>query len=106
VTPTVIWLTIGGLAVGTIVIKAFAPVALGGRELPRQANAVIALLAPALLAALVMAQTITAEGGGLALDQARIAGVAAAALALAARAPLLAVVAIAAAATALVRMLA
>jgi branched-subunit amino acid transport protein len=106
VTPTVVWLTIAGLAVGTVAIKAFGPVTLGGRELPRRANAVIALLAPALLAALVMAQTITAEGGGLALDQARIAGVAAAALAIAARAPLLAVVAVAAVATAMVRMLA
>jgi hypothetical protein len=105
-TPTVIWMTIGGLAIGTVAIKAFGPIALGGRELPRQANAVIALLAPALLAALVMAQTIAGEDGGLALDHARIAGVAAAALALAARAPLLIVVGLAAAATALVRMLA
>lgn len=102
---TAVWLTIAGLSVGTIAIKAAGPVALGARELPRRAGAVIALLAPALLAALVVAQTLGAEGGGLMLDEARVAGVAAAALALLLRAPLLAVVAVAAVAAALVRLI-
>ena len=49
-------LVIGGCAIVTAVIKAAGPIALGGRELPPRANAVIMLLAPALLAALVATQ--------------------------------------------------
>ena len=64
------------LAVATAVIRAAGPVLLGGRELPAAFRGVIALLAPALLAALVVVQTFGApEGGALELD-ARIAGVA------------------------------
>lgn len=98
---TAVWVTIGGLVVTTIAIKAAGPLALGGRELPRAAGAVIALLAPALLAALVLTETF-ADGKELTVD-ARAAGLGAAALALRLRAPLLAVVLLAAAATALVR---
>jgi hypothetical protein len=64
---------------------------------------VIELLAPALLAALVVTQ-VFARDRELVLD-ARAIGLAAAAGALALRAPLLAVVAVAAAATALARIL-
>jgi hypothetical protein len=60
------------------------------------------LLAPSLLAALVVTQTF-ADGRRLVLD-ARAAGVAAAAVAIASRAPLLVVVVVAAVATALVRL--
>jgi branched-subunit amino acid transport protein len=49
-----IWLLIAGCAVVTAAIKAAGPIALGGRELPDRFNAVIALMAPALLAALVV----------------------------------------------------
>lgn len=53
---TTIWLAV--LIVGAInaVTKALGPVALGGRTLPAPARAVIALLAPALLAALVVVE--------------------------------------------------
>lgn len=98
---TEVWITIGVLAVVTAVFKAAGPVAVGGRELPARTTAVIALAAPAVLAALVVQETF-AEDGELVLD-ARATGMAAAALALVARLPLLAVVTIAAAVTALTR---
>jgi hypothetical protein len=62
----------------------------------------VELLAPVLLAALVVTQTVGGDNE-LVLD-ARLAGVGAGAAAIAARAPLPAVVVIAAAATALVRL--
>jgi branched-subunit amino acid transport protein len=49
-----IWLLIAGCAVVTAAIKAAGPIALGGRDLPDRFNAVIALMAPALLSALVV----------------------------------------------------
>jgi len=51
-------LLIGGCALVTAVIKAVGPVALGGRELPERFTGVIALMAPALLAALVVTATL------------------------------------------------
>ncbi len=48
---------IAGCAVVTATIKAAGPVALGGRELPGWFTGVVVLLAPALLAALVVTQT-------------------------------------------------
>jgi len=96
------WITIAGLAVGTVAIKAFGPVTAGGRTLPPRAAAVIALVAPALLAALVATLTLGVEGGGITID-ARLVGLAAAAAALAARAPLLMVVGAAAFSAAAVR---
>ena len=101
---TEVWLTIGVLAVGTAIIKAVGPLAVGGRELPARATAVIALAAPALLAALVVQETFSHDGE-LVLD-ARAAGMAGAAAALLARLPLMAVVTVAAAVTAGVRALA
>jgi len=49
---------ITGCAVVTIAIKAAGPVALGGRELPRRFTSVVILLAPALLAALIVTQAL------------------------------------------------
>ncbi len=101
---TEVWITIGVLAVATAAIRACGPVVLGGRALPAPAMSVIALVAPALLAALVVIQTLGApEGGSFELD-ARIAGVGAAAIALRSGAKLLPVVVLAAAVTALVRL--
>ena len=76
---------------------------LAGRELPPLLAGAVTLLAPAVLAALVVTQT----GGGhrQVVADARLAGVAAAAIALAVRAPLLAVVVVAAVGAALVRLL-
>ena len=75
------WTTIGALAAATAVIKASGPVALGGRDLPGWAVRLIALVAPALLAALVAVETF-GEHKSLVID-ARAAGAAAAAAALA-----------------------
>ena len=60
------------------------------------------LVAPALLAALVVYETLSNHGDGITID-ARSAGLGAAILAILARAPMLAVILIAAAATAAVR---
>ena len=49
---------IAGCAIVTAMIKAAGPVALGGRELPREFTSVVVLLAPALLAALVITQAL------------------------------------------------
>ena len=86
-----------------MLFKATGPVLLGSRTLPPALADVVALLAPVLLAALVVTQTV---GGNneLVLD-ARLAGVGAGAVAITLRAPLPAVVVIAAAATALARVL-
>ena len=61
----------------TAAIRASGPVLLGGRELPGLLVRVIALLAPALLAALIVIGTFTDANGDLELD-ARAAGLAAA----------------------------
>jgi branched-subunit amino acid transport protein len=66
---------IAGLAVITAAIKAAGPIVLGGRELPPRFLGVISLLAPALLAALVVTATL-AEGKELAVGE-HTAGVAA-----------------------------
>lgn len=100
---TEVWLTIGVLAVITFAFKAAGPIAVGGRDLPARATAVIALAAPAVLAALVVQETF-AEDGELVVD-ARLAGMTAAAAALLAKLPMLVVVTIAAAVTAGVRAL-
>ena len=52
-----IWWTIAGCTVVTAVIKGIGPVAFGGREMPPRVVGVIALMAPALLAALVVTST-------------------------------------------------
>jgi branched-subunit amino acid transport protein len=82
-----VWITIVGLVVTTVLIKAAGPVLVGGRQLPRPALAVIALLAPALLTALILTDTF-ARDQELVVD-ARAAGLACAGVAAALRAPLL-----------------
>jgi branched-subunit amino acid transport protein len=101
---TEVWVTIGVLAVLTAAIRAAGPLALGGRELHPHLWGVIRLIAPALLSALVVVETLSApEGNALDVD-ARIAGVAAAGGALAAGASTLPVVALAAVVTATLRL--
>ena len=95
---TAIWITIGLLAVGTVAIKASGPVALGGRDLPPRLAGVVARLAPALLAALVVVETFGRDHA-LGVNESAV-GLLAAAVALAARLPMVAVVLIAAAVTA------
>ncbi len=98
---TVLWITILAVTLASAAIRAVGPVLLGGRELPSSANAVIALLVPSVLTALVVTETF-GEDGRLVLDEKAI-GVAVAAVALALRAPVLLAVALAVVATALAR---
>ena len=101
---TTVWIAIALMAVGTVAIKAVGPVALGGRTLPPQMSAVVARLAPSLLAALVVVDTFGGPDRTIAVDESAI-GLAAAAGALALRLPIVAVVGIAAAVTAGARLL-
>jgi uncharacterized membrane protein len=96
-----LWVTIVAVALASAAIRAAGPMLVGGRELPPRAVSVIALLAPALLAALVVTETF-GEERHLVLDE-RAVGVAVAAAALALRAPMLLAVALAAVTTALIR---
>ena len=98
------WLLIGACALVTAAIKAAGPVALGGRDLPGWFSAVIRLMAPALLAALVVANAL-ADGERLAVG-ADTAGVAVAGVVLWRGGSVVAGVFVAAAVTALVRSLA
>lgn len=97
------WLAVLAVGAGTVAIKALGPVLLGGRALPERLRGVVELLAPALLSALVVVQTLGA-GRALVLD-ARAIGLAVAGVALWRRAPVLLVLVVAAGATALVRAL-
>ncbi|MQA02030.1 MAG: branched-chain amino acid ABC transporter [Streptosporangiales bacterium] len=95
-----IWSTIAGVALVTMLSKAVGPVALGQRLLPDRATSVIGLMAPALLAALVLVQVAGPHWSDF--DPAMLVGLAAAGGAWYLRAPLpLAVVAGMAAAAAL-----
>ena len=98
-----VWLVVLVVGLATAAFKATGPVLLGGRELPEAVADVVALLAPVLLAALVVTQTVGGDNE-LVLD-ARLAGVGAGIVALALRAPLPVVVVAAAAATAIARLL-
>ena len=98
-----VWLVVLVVGAATIALKATGPVLLGGRELPGRLADVVGLLAPVLLAALVVTQTVGGDNE-LVLD-ARLAGVGAGAAAIAARAPLPAVVVVAALTTALARLI-
>ena len=100
---TAAWVTIGVLAVATASIKAAGPVALGGRPLPPRVTAVVALLAPAILAGLVITETFS-TGSRLVIDE-RAAGLVAAAVAIRLRASLPVVVIVAALAAAGARAL-
>jgi len=96
------WAVVLAVGLGTIAIKAAGPVLLGGRPLPGRVQSVVALLAPALLAALVATAAVS-TGQQLVLD-ARVLGVLAAALTIALRAPVLLVVIVAAATAAVARL--
>ena len=97
-----LWVAIVAVTLASAAIKAAGPILVGDRELPPRVNAVIALLAPALLAALVVTETF-GDDGDLMLDE-RVLGVGVAAVALALRAPVLLAVALAALVTALARL--
>jgi len=96
------WASVVAIGVGTVALKAVGPVGLAGRRLPRRLTELLSLLGPAILAALVVAEGF-ASGRALVLD-ARLAGVAAGAVAVVVRAPIWAAVVAGAVATALVRL--
>ena len=100
---TAVWVMIAALALATAVLKLAGPLTLGGRPLPGRALNVVELLASALLAALVVVETV-GEGRSLTLD-ARVLGAAFAVIAVTRRAPMIVVVLGAAAVTALARLL-
>lgn len=95
------WTVVLVVGLATIGLKGAGPVLLGGRELPPRALGVVELMAPTLLAALIVVNAF-ADGRHLVID-ARAAGLGAAGVAIFVRAPLLVVVVVAAVAAALVR---
>jgi branched-subunit amino acid transport protein len=98
-----VWIAVAVVGAGTIALKGLGPALLGPRRLPERIAVLVGLLAPTLLAALVVTQTL-GSSDGLAVD-ARLVGVGAAVAAVALRAPLVVVVALAALATAATRAL-
>lgn len=100
---TVIWVCIGLTAAVSFAIKGVGPALLGRRELPERARAVVALLAPVMLAALVAAQVLGQRWSDF--DLTVVIGVAAGTTARLLRAPMLAAMVVAVVATALVRAL-
>ena len=96
------WIVIAVVGAATILFKASGPVLLGTRELPPRVASVVDLLAPAMLAALVVTQTVGGDRE-LVLDE-RLLGVAAGAIAVWLRAPLVVVMVVAAATAALARL--
>ena len=97
------WVVIAIVGAATMLFKAAGPVLLGARELPPRVTAVVEVLAPAMLAALVVTQTVGGDRE-IVVDE-RLVGIAAGGIAVWLRAPLLAVMVVAAAAAALVRLL-
>jgi hypothetical protein len=97
------WATVLAVGAATVAIKASGPLVAAGRELPGRLSGVVDLLAPALLSALVVTQTV---GGDMELvvDE-RLAGLTVAAGAIALRAPVLVVVVSAAVTAAMLRTL-
>ncbi|WP_028063863.1 AzlD domain-containing protein [Solirubrobacter soli] len=96
---TAVWITIAVLTVGTAGMKIAGPLLLGERPPGERTLAMTGLVAPALLAALVVYETFSASGNGITLD-ARAAGLGAAVVAIALRAPMIVVILFAAAVTA------
>lgn len=100
---TSVWITIAALSLGTFAAKIIGPLTVGDRLPEGRGLRVTGLVAPAILAGLVVYETFAAEDG-FTID-ARVAGLAAAAAGLMARLPMIVVILLAAAATALTRVL-
>jgi hypothetical protein len=95
------WVVVIVVGVLTALFKSAGPVVLGSRPLLPRAQSLVLLLAPVMLTSLVVWQTF---GGGQQLElDARVAGVAAAGIAVWRGAPLVGAMVIAAAVTALLR---
>ena len=98
------WVVVVVVGVVTILFKAAGPVLLGSRQLSGRTLRVVELLAPVMLTALVVTQTVGGDGG-IAVD-ARVAGVGVAGIALWRGVPIVPAMAIAAVVTAALRGLA
>ena len=96
------WTVVIAVGALTMVFKAAGPVFLGDRQLPGRAQSVVDLVAPVMLTALVVTQTL--GGDEKIVVDARIPGVAAAAVAIWRGAPIFVAMLIAALVTALVRV--
>jgi branched-subunit amino acid transport protein len=96
------WIVVAVVGAATVLLKAAGPVFLGRRPLPHRAQAVVDLLAPVMLTALVVTQTV-ASGEELSVD-ARVPGVVAAGIALWRGLPLVGAMVVAASVTALLRL--
>jgi branched-subunit amino acid transport protein len=99
-----VWVVVIVVAAFTMLFKAAGPVFLGRRQLPARVDAVVALIAPVMLTALVVTQTFGGDEE-IAVD-ARVPGVAAAAVAVWRGAPIIVAMLIAASITALIRLVA
>ena len=91
---TVTWVVIVVVGVVTMAFKASGPVLLGRRELPPRVTSVVEVLAPAMLAALVVTQTVGGDRA-IVIDE-RLAGVVAGGVAIWLRAPIIVVMLVAA----------
>jgi branched chain amino acid efflux pump len=86
-----VWVTVIGLALITVAIRGAGPLLFGGRELPGALGRIMPLMAPALLAGLVVSETLS-DANGFVVDE-RLIGLGAAAAVLTVRreSPILAV---------------
>jgi branched-subunit amino acid transport protein len=98
-----LWLSVLAVTIATWAMKASGPLALGERELPSIALKVTTLLAPVLLAGLIVSDLGGARWSDL--DWLQVLGVGAAGLARALKAPMLLAVLCGIATTALLRLL-
>jgi branched-subunit amino acid transport protein len=96
------WIVVAVVGLATVSFKAAGPVFLGRRPFPARMRAVVELLAPVMLTALVVTQTVGGDGE-LSLD-ARIPGVVVGGVAVWRQAPIVVAMAIAALVTAAVRL--
>ena len=71
------WIVVAVVGAGTVALKALGPALLGARRLPERFELLASLLAPTLLAALVVTQTLEADGVSV---DARLVGVGAIAM--------------------------
>ena len=97
-----VWIVVIVVGAFTMLFKAAGPVFLGRRQLPTRVDAVVALIAPVMLTALVVTQTFGGDAE-VAVD-ARVPGVAAAAVAIWRGASIIVAMVIAASVTALIRL--
>jgi hypothetical protein len=99
-----LWLSVVAVITANALMKAIGPLVVGDRPLPTSARRVVALMAPVLLAGLIVVDLGGEDWRDL--DVQRVLGVGAAAVARALGAPMLAAVLLALLTTALLRFLA